>query len=117
MRKVETGRFYGTKSVKEADDGHDNRTALSALLALVDADGTWPYLRSLVVNASTLLTTSYCRLNTQHDLSNSVSKTPIHLIPSFPIIQYLSDTARLSTKHTNMFNLKSYIYTLRFDPP
>lgn len=40
MRKVETGRFYGTKSVKEADDGHDNRTALSALLALVDADGT-----------------------------------------------------------------------------
>ncbi|XP_050719096.1 outer dynein arm-docking complex subunit 4-like isoform X2 [Eriocheir sinensis] len=38
MRKVETGRFYGTKSVKEADDGHDNRTALSALLALVDAD-------------------------------------------------------------------------------
>ena len=39
MRKVETGRFYGTKSVKEADDGHDNRTALSALLALVDADG------------------------------------------------------------------------------
>lgn len=39
MRKVETGRFYGTKSVKEADDGNDNSTALSALLALVDADG------------------------------------------------------------------------------
>ncbi|KAK4316366.1 hypothetical protein Pmani_012495 [Petrolisthes manimaculis] len=38
MRKVETGRFYGTKSVKEADDGNDNNTALSALLALVEAD-------------------------------------------------------------------------------
>lgn len=41
MRKVETGRFYGTKSVKEADDGQDSRTALSALLTLVHADGMW----------------------------------------------------------------------------
>ncbi|XP_047474137.1 outer dynein arm-docking complex subunit 4-like [Penaeus chinensis] len=38
MKKIETGKFYGTKSVKEADDGRDNTTALSALLALVSAD-------------------------------------------------------------------------------
>ncbi|KAK7071252.1 hypothetical protein SK128_008984 [Halocaridina rubra] len=38
MRKVETGKFYGTKSVKEADDDRDNTTALTALLTLVDAD-------------------------------------------------------------------------------
>ncbi|XP_042890513.1 outer dynein arm-docking complex subunit 4-like isoform X2 [Penaeus japonicus] len=38
MKKIETGKFYGTKSVKEADDGRDNATALSALLALVSAD-------------------------------------------------------------------------------
>ncbi|XP_064081125.1 outer dynein arm-docking complex subunit 4-like isoform X4 [Macrobrachium nipponense] len=38
MRKVETGKFYGTKSVREADDDQDNTTALTALLALIDAD-------------------------------------------------------------------------------
>ncbi|KAK7080979.1 hypothetical protein SK128_023115 [Halocaridina rubra] len=38
MRKVETGKFYGTKSVKEADVNEDNSTALAALLALASAD-------------------------------------------------------------------------------
>ncbi|KAK7006505.1 hypothetical protein SK128_018793 [Halocaridina rubra] len=40
MHKVEIGKFYGTKSVKEAEENDDSEAALTALLAIVSAEGT-----------------------------------------------------------------------------